>query len=93
MRLRTKILLLGAAGGAVYLYKTGAIGGNRLEPADEAQRYGATAAADAELADRLVAETGGDLDAAEARFSEEAEGPTIDLDAEAAAPLGRPASE
>lgn len=39
-----------------------------LEPADPAQHFGAEAAGDAALADEVVAETHGDLAAAERRF-------------------------
>jgi len=42
---------------------------------DDPQRFGAAAAADAELADRVAGETGGDEDAAEARFEEQQQGP------------------
>ena len=55
--------------------RAGNDGSQRLEPADDAQRFGAAAAADAELADRLLAETGGDADEAEPRFDAESIGP------------------
>jgi hypothetical protein len=47
----------------------------RLEPSDPAQQFGAAAAEDAELADRLTDEADGDLDQAEDQFDAAARGP------------------
>jgi hypothetical protein len=49
--------------------------GQQLDTPDPAQQFGRAAAADAELADRLTQEAGGDLDRAEAEFDDESRGP------------------
>lgn len=46
-----------------------------LDRPDPAQRFGAAAAEDAELADELTREADGDLDQAASRFAEEQQGP------------------
>ena len=47
----------------------------KLDTPDPAQRFGAAAAEDAELADELTGDADGDLDQAESRFDDEQQGP------------------
>ena len=47
----------------------------RLEPADDPQRFGSAAAEDAEIADRAVADAGGDEEAAERSLEDSRRGP------------------
>lgn len=50
-------------------------GTTELDPPDPAQRFGAAAAADAELADEVLEDADGDADAAASRFDAESRGP------------------
>jgi hypothetical protein len=50
-------------------------GSTPLEPPDPPQRFGAAAAEDAELADRLVEDADGDVDAAASEFEDASRGP------------------
>ena len=47
----------------------------RLDPPDPAQEFGAAAAEDAELADRIAEHTDGDVERAEAEFDAASTGP------------------